>query len=122
MGEKILVVDDEPVLRKFICEVLQRAGGYDVDQASDGFQAVAILKNRRFDLVITDFVMPRMDGVKLLEHVRAMSPQIPVIFITAYLSRESAKTAFPGIECIIKPFGIDDLLSVVRRCLPSKGT
>jgi CheY-like chemotaxis protein len=118
MGRKILVVEDEPLIRKSICEVLQTVGGYEVDEADDGIQAVKLLENRRFDLVITDLFMPRMNGLKLLEHVRSMSPDLPVIFMTGYLSKESAKTSFPGTECLIKPFGVRTLLSSVRRYLP----
>jgi DNA-binding NtrC family response regulator len=121
MGEKILLVEDEPLLRKSMCEVLQRAGGFEVDEAEDGLQALKLLKSRPFDLVITDLIMPRLDGGTLLEYVRSMSPPLPVIFITAYFSRASVNTAVPGqIEYVIKPFGIDDLLSAVRRCLPIK--
>jgi CheY-like chemotaxis protein len=120
MGEKILVVEDEPLIRRAICEVLQRIGGYEVGEAGDGVQAVKLLHNRRFDLVITDLVMPRMDGLKLLKHIRSMSPQIPVILITGYFSKASAKRSFPETECLTKPFGVRELLWAVRRCLPPK--
>lgn len=120
MGKKILVVEDEPLIRKAIRDVLQTVGGYEVDDAGDGVQAVRLLQNRHFDLVITDLVMPRMDGLKLLEHVRSMWPQLPVIFMTGYLSKEAARTSFPGTECLTKPFGVGTLLSSVRRCLPAE--
>lgn len=121
MGEKILVVEDEPLIRKAIREVLQRIGGYEVGEAGDGVEAVKLLHNRRFDLVITDLVMPRMDGLKLLKHIRSMSPRIPVILITGYFSKASAKRSFPGTECLTKPFGVRELLWAIRRCLPPKG-
>jgi CheY-like chemotaxis protein len=120
MGKKILVVEDEPLIRKTIREVLQTIGGYEVDEAADGVNALELLQSRHFDLIITDLVMPRMDGLKLLEHVRSMSPQLPVIFMTGYLSKEAAKASFPGTECLTKPFGIGTLLSAVRRYLPEK--
>jgi CheY-like chemotaxis protein len=122
MGRKILVVEDEPLIRKSICEILQTAGGYEVDEAGDGVQAVKLLERRHFDLVITDLFMPRMNGLKLLEHVRSMSPQLPVIFMTGYLSKEAAKTSFPGTECLTKPFSVRTLLSSVRRHLPAETT
>ncbi|MGH7556082.1 MAG: response regulator [Longimicrobiales bacterium] len=120
MREKILLVEDDPLIRKSILEVLQRIGGYEVCEAEDGVEAVKLLQNRRFDLVITDLIMPRMDGLRLLKHIRSTSPQVPVIFMTGYLSKASGKRAFPGTECLTKPFGIRELLWAVRRCLPPK--
>jgi DNA-binding NtrC family response regulator len=117
MGKMILVVDDEPLIRKAIRESLERVEGYEVDEAEDGVQAVKLLENRHFDLVITDLVMPRMDGFKLFEHIQSMSPQIPVVVMTGYFSEEAARTSFPETECLIKPFGARTLLSSVHRCL-----
>jgi DNA-binding response OmpR family regulator len=117
MGEKILVVEDQPLIRRCICEALKKRGGYEVDEASDGAQAVELLKIRRFDLVISDLMMPKLDGLQLVEEVRSVSPQTSILIMTGYLSKKSAKTSLPGIEFVTKPFGFDDLLATVRRVL-----
>ncbi|MGH7828365.1 MAG: response regulator [Candidatus Binatia bacterium] len=121
MAETILVVEDQPIIRKCICDALQKVGGYRVDEAGDGAQALELINARRFDLVISDFVMPRLDGVELLEHLRSVSPKTQIIFITGYFSKDSLKAFLPGVECVTKPFGVDDLMSVVQRLLPPNG-
>jgi len=120
MAEKILVVEDDVVIRESISQLLQREG-YLVDEASDGAQAVGLLNQRRFDLVISDFVMPRMDGLKVVEQVHALSPQTPVIFLTGYLSRKSAEALLHGMaEFIQKPVIFELLLAKVQRLLGPK--
>lgn len=121
MPETILVVEDQPIIRKCICDALQKVGGYRVDEAGDGAQALELINARRFDLVISDFVMPRLDGVELLEHLRSVSPKTQIIFITGYFSEDSLKAFLPGVACVTKPFGVDDLMTVVQRLLPPNG-
>ncbi|MGH7824046.1 MAG: response regulator [Candidatus Binatia bacterium] len=117
MAEKILVVEDDIIIRESIREVL-RTEGYEVEEASDGAQALGLLKNRRFDLVISDFVMPRMDGLKVVEEVHSTSPQTPVIFLTGHLSRKSAEALLNGMaEFIQKPVTFELLLSMIQRLL-----
>jgi CheY-like chemotaxis protein len=120
MAEKILVVEDDVVIRKSISQTLQEEG-YEVDEASDGAQAVGLLNERRFDLVISDFVMPRMDGLKVVEQVHSISPQTPVIFLTGYLSRKSAESLLHGMaEFVQKPVTVELLLAKVQRLLRPK--
>jgi CheY-like chemotaxis protein len=120
MAEKILVVEDDLVIRKSISQMLQQEG-YEVDEASDGAQAVGLLNERRFDLVISDFVMPRMDGLKVVEQVHCISPQTPVIFLTGYLSRKSAESLLHGMaEFVQKPVSDELLLAKVQRLLRPK--
>jgi DNA-binding response OmpR family regulator len=120
MGGKILVVEDQSLIRKFICEVLQKVEGYEVDEASDGAQAVELINEQRFDLVISDLAMPRVDGFELLAHVRSMSPATAVIFMTGQLFNESVQASLHGIEFVMKPFALEDLLAAVRRLLPHR--
>lgn len=120
MAEKILVVEDDAIIRTSIREVLQKEG-YEVEEASDGAQAVGLLNHRRFDLVISDFVMPHMDGLKVVEQVHSISPQTPVIFLTGYLSRKSAEALLRGMaEFIQKPVTFELLLGMVQRLLRPK--
>jgi len=118
MREKILVVEDQSLIRKFICESLQKVGGYEVDEAGDGAQALELMNDRRFDLVISDLTMPRLDGLGLLDHVRSISPATCVIFMTGDLFNESMQASLHGIEFVTKPFALEDLLAAVRRVLP----
>jgi DNA-binding NtrC family response regulator len=117
MAQKILVVEDDVIIRTSIRDVLKKEG-YEVEEASDGAQAVGLLHARRFDLVISDFVMPRMDGLKVVEQVHSMSPQTPVIFLTGYLSRKSAEALLHGMaEFIQKPVTFELLVAMVQRLL-----
>jgi CheY-like chemotaxis protein len=120
MARTILIVEDDLVIRKSISQTL-RQEGYEVDEASDGAQAVELLSERRFDLVISDFVMPRMDGLKVVEQVHSVSPQTPVIFLTGYLSRKSAESLLHGMaEFVQKPVTEELLLAKVQRLLRPK--
>jgi CheY-like chemotaxis protein len=120
MAGKILVVEDDVVLRKSIAQLLQKEG-YVVEEAPDGAQALGLLNQRRFDLVISDFVMPRMDGLKVVEQVHALCPQTPVIFLTGYLSRKSAEALLHGMaEFVQKPVTDELLLAKVEGLLRPK--
>ncbi|MEX0803492.1 MAG: response regulator [Candidatus Binatia bacterium] len=115
MAGKILVVEDDAITRKNLCLLLSEEG-YEVDQAGDGVQALEILASQAFDLVLSDIIMPRMDGLKLLQRVQSISPQIPVMIMTSYLSASSAPPQ-GAAEFIWKPFLVDDLLFKVDRAL-----
>jgi CheY-like chemotaxis protein len=78
MGGRILVVEDEHVTRTNICDFL-RQEGYQVNEAPDGAQALEMVKKGRFDLIISDFVLPKLNGLNLVEHVHSFSPKVPVI-------------------------------------------
>jgi DNA-binding NtrC family response regulator len=77
-----------------------------------------ILKARRFDLVISDFVMPKLDGLKLVEHLHAVSPRTPILFTTGYLSRDSGQKILHGMAAFIqKPIDFNVLRDAVKRAL-----
>jgi CheY-like chemotaxis protein len=113
----ILVVEDDPRGRYLICEVLRREG-YQVEEAGDGTEALEIVRTQRVNLVITDLVMPKLNGFKFLEQLHLINPQMPVIFITGYLSVVAGKKLLQDVaEIIPKPFEFDALRSAVRRAL-----
>jgi DNA-binding NtrC family response regulator len=116
MAGKILIVEDDVVTRRNLCALLSEEG-YEVAQAGDGVQALEILTWRRFDLVLSDVVMPRMDGMKLLKQLKSVAPQIPVMIMTSYLSSSISSMPAGATEFIRKPFILDDLLSKVERVL-----
>jgi DNA-binding NtrC family response regulator len=116
MTGKILIVEDDTITRRNL-SVLLSDEGYDVDQAGDGVQALEILAGRPFDLVLSDIVMPRMDGLKLLQQFQFMAPQMPVMIMTSYVSDSLSSVPAGAAEFIRKPFVLDDLLFKVQRAL-----
>lgn len=116
MTGTILIVEDDVISRKNL-SVLLSDEGYNVDEAGDGVQALEILARRPFDLVLSDIVMPRMDGLKLLQQLQAMAPQIPVVIMTSYVSDSLTSVPAGAAEFIRKPFVLDDLLFKVQRAL-----
>ena len=116
MTGKILIVEDDAITRRNL-SVLLKDEGYDVDQAGDGVQALEILAGRPFDLVLSDIVMPRMDGLKLLQQLQFMAPQMPVMIMTSYVSDSLSSVPAGAAEFIRKPFVLDDLLFKVQRAL-----
>jgi DNA-binding NtrC family response regulator len=116
MARKILIVEDDAITRRNLCVLLSEEG-YEVDQAGDGVQALEILALRPFDLVLSDIIMPRMDGLKLLKRLQFVAPQIPVMIMTSYVSSSVASVPAGAAEFIRKPFVVDDLLFKVQRAL-----
>jgi CheY-like chemotaxis protein len=119
MATNVLVVEDDRLNRNLICKVL-RNEGHQIVEASDGAEALELLYAQRFDLVITDFVMPRLNGLKLVDQLHPLQPRLPIIFITGYLSAISGKAILDNVaEVIPKPFEPDVLRSTVQRLLES---
>jgi adenylate cyclase len=119
MAANILVVDDDLLNRDLICKVLRKEG-HRVVEACDGAIALEILQVLAFDLVITDFMMPKLNGIEFVEHLHSLQPRIPIIFITGFLSVISGETILDDVaEVLPKPFGPDVLRSTVHRLLDS---
>jgi CheY-like chemotaxis protein len=119
MAANILVVEDDLLNRDLICKVLRKEG-HQVVEACDGAIALEILQVLPFDLVITDFVMPKLNGIEFVEHLHSLQPRIPIIFITGFLSVISGKTILDDVaEVLAKPFELDVFRSTVHRLLDS---
>jgi len=118
---KILVVDDEPVIREMLCAIF-REDGYDVMSAEFGKEAIALAKKNDFDAAIIDIKLPDVDGMQVLSNLRKFNPEICVILITAYPSTDSAIKAIEAdaYEYIIKPFDIGHVKLVMKRGIRSK--
>jgi DNA-binding NtrC family response regulator len=116
MAGKILIVEDDTITRRNL-SVLLSDEGFDVDQAGDGVQALEIIAEQPFDLVLSDIVMPRMDGLKLLQELQFVAPQMPVMIMTSYVSDTLSSVPAGAAEFIRKPFVLDDLLFKVQRAL-----
>jgi CheY-like chemotaxis protein/glycine cleavage system H lipoate-binding protein len=114
----ILIVDDEQVILDAV-SLICSAEGYHVDTALDATTALSKLHTRHYRLVISDILMPELDGFQLLDHVSTKQPQTPVIMATGYSTVENAvRSLYAGaIDFIPKPFTADELLSAVSRGL-----
>src|SRR3989338_6564598 len=89
---QILIVDDEPLIRKSLYEIL-RIDGYRVQMAASGEEALDILEKNEIDIVVTDFKLPKISGLQLLQEIKSRTPKAEVILITGYGSIESAVEA-----------------------------
>lgn len=121
MAFKILVVDDEEIIRDSISYILD-SEGYEVDKAENGKVAYEKIKEKHFDLVITDIEMPAMKGTELLEKIKTLDPQTAIIIITAFGSLDTAITALRNgaSDYILKPVEFDELLIKVKRLFEIK--
>ena len=118
---QILVVDDEPNLRRVLGAQLSR-DGYEVHAASDGEEALRILQEQYIDVVITDLRMPRLDGLELLRRALALEPELPVVIITAHGTVDNAVEALKSgaFDYITKPFDQNEVRNVVKKALRTR--
>jgi CheY-like chemotaxis protein len=120
-AQVVLVVEDEPVIRELILEVMQDRGCQCL-QAADGNAALAMVRSHaNIDLLITDVGLPGLDGRRLAEQAQARIPTLHVLFITGYAEDSIVELVGPGTRMgmLPKPFGVEDLLRAVRGLLPS---
>jgi CheY-like chemotaxis protein len=109
---RVLIVDDEPAVCALVTQAL--AANYDVDEASDGTEAMKAVETNPPDLVITDIRMPHMDGTALLKALRNIAPNLPVIALSGYVDPEDvADYDFDGF--VKKPFELDDFRAIVDQ-------
>ena len=113
--KSILVVDDESITRKNVSELL-RGEGYEVSEAEDGLHALELLDTDRFELVISDILMPRLNGFSIIEGIRSVSPRPKVLLMTAHADLLSPDLV-GSTPCFTKPFRLDDLVSKVKDLL-----
>lgn len=120
MARKVMVVDDDPAVRELVCDALNLAG-YETIPAIDGLEAITIQKRNRPDLIVTDVSMPKVDGFQLLEKLRELGIDTPVILLTARNQKIDISQGFRfgADDYISKPFGIEELVlrvgAVLRR-------
>lgn len=118
----ILVVDDELLIRDLLYDFFHDQG-WDIAVAENGKRALDLMRDRKFDVVLTDLRMPAMDGLELTGHVQQDYPDIPVVIMTGYPSVESAVAALRTkvADYITKPFNVNDLFKRVLSHLPNEG-
>jgi DNA-binding NtrC family response regulator len=112
----ILIVEDDPDVRAMLTRMLG-CGGYVVDSAADGSEALDKFRDNRFNLVITDVRLPQMNGLQLLGEIKQAEPQVPVIVITGYGSVQNAVEAMQGgaSDYLLKPFSNEALQAAISR-------
>jgi putative nucleotidyltransferase with HDIG domain len=118
-GERILVVDDEEAIREIVSSMLANAG-YQTQQAASGTEALAVISgNEPIELILTDLMMPEMDGIALLEKVKEARPDVPAIMVTAVHDISVALAAIRNgaYDYLLKPFEREQMLAMVRRAL-----
>ena len=121
MLKRVLVVDDSVTMRELLAEAVRRVGGVEVASAADGVEALQKLAAHRFDLVITDIGMPVMDGLTLIERIRARESvrSLPIVIMSAMGSwDERARANELGVEeYILKPVQAPQVMAVVKKIL-----
>jgi two-component system, cell cycle sensor histidine kinase and response regulator CckA len=121
-SERILVVDDEPGIRHIIARILLDVG-YWVHEASDGLEALELINRRDviLDIVVSDIVMPRLNGVELLQELSRSHPSLPIILISGYGTEELAHRGIASPCAVLsKPFPSERLIAEVRRCIAER--
>lgn len=122
MTEWILVVDDEPDILRLLKDILMDKTGYKVVTTNNPLEVKSLLQEEQYDLVVTDLKMPLVDGIDLIDIIKKVDAQLPVIIITAYGTSETAEEAAEkgAYDFIIKPFRKETILFAVKRALEWK--
>ena len=120
---RILIIEDEAAIRRVLTKILsEESDTYIVEDAEDGIQGLEKIKNNDYDLVLCDIKMPKMDGVELLEAVKKIKPEIPMVMISGHGDMETAiqTMRLGAFDYISKPPDLNRLLNTVRNALDKK--
>jgi len=112
---RILLAEDDRAMREYLARALERSG-YAVSAVDRGTAAIPLLETEHFDLLLTDIVMPEMDGIELAQRAGDMAPDLRVMFITGFAAVTlKAGKAVPQARVLSKPFHLRDLVLEVDR-------
>ncbi len=112
---RILLAEDDQVMREYLSRALERSG-YHVTAVDRGTAAIPLLESERFDLLLTDIVMPEMDGIELAQRAGEMCPDLRVMFITGFAAVTlKLGKSMPEARVLSKPFHLRDLVLEVDR-------
>lgn len=117
---RILLAEDDGVMREYLARALERSG-YAVSAVDRGTAALPLLEAERYDLLLTDIVMPEMDGIELAQRAAEMAPDMRVMFITGFAAVTlKAGRQMPQARVLSKPFHLRDLVLEVDRLFESE--
>ena len=112
---RILLAEDDRSMREYLARALSRVG-YEVSAVGCGTEAMPLLESEQFDLLLTDIVMPEMDGIELAQRAGVLAPEMRVMFITGFAAVTlKAGKALPQARVLSKPFHLRDLVLEVDR-------
>jgi len=118
---KALLVDDEEDL---VSTLVERLGyrGIEAEYALDGYSALAILQEKKFDVIVLDLKLPGMDGIEILEQIKQLDPHVPVLLITGHGSpvEENQEKPENAYDYLIKPINLETLIAKMREAVHSK--
>src|SRR5690606_8263009 len=120
---KILIIEDEPAIRRVLTKILtEENSSYQVEEAEDGLAGIEKAKDDDYDLVLCDIKMPKMDGIEVLEAIKRIKPEIPVVMISGHGELDTAVNAMKigAFDYISKPPDLNRLLNTVRHALDRK--
>lgn len=113
--KRILIVDDEETIRILLLEIFKSLG-YETETVENGEEAIRQLAGKTYDLLITDYTMPKMDGLELTRRIKIINPSIPVLVFTSY-GPESELLKSGALACIKKPLNISELKVISQNIL-----
>jgi signal transduction histidine kinase/GGDEF domain-containing protein len=122
MGNRILVVDDEKEIRDFLYKALSRIGGFNVELAETGEEALQKIEKETFDLIMTDLKMPKMDGLQLITKIAKSKPEILTVLMTGHGTIDSAVEAMKqgASDYLMKPLNLDELIIRIQKVLEER--
>ena len=122
MENRILVVDDEKEIRDFLYKALTRLGGFHVELAETGEEALQKIEKETFDLIMTDLKMPKMDGLQLITKIAKSKPEILTVLMTGHGTIDSAVEAMKqgASDYLMKPLNLDELIVRIQKVLEEK--
>ena len=112
---RILLAEDDESIREYLARALERTG-YDVDSVDNGLAALPMLEKAEYDLLLTDIVMPGMDGIELAQKTTQIAPKMRIMFITGFAAVALRSNKTPAhAKVLSKPFHLKDLVLEVDR-------
>jgi DNA-binding NtrC family response regulator len=114
--KRLLLVDDDPAFRNSLQEYLERHG-HAVETAANGREALTKLEQAGYDVVLTDYIMPELNGLALLQHIQRYHPFLPVVMMTGERSSHVAAKSFVALgaqACLFKPFDLHQLEEILK--------
>lgn len=116
--KRILIVDDEEMIRTLLLQAF-KFFGYEIETAENGIEAIKQITMKTYDLIITDYMMPKMDGLELIQRIKMINPSIPVLVVTSD-GPECELLKSGALACIKKPFNISELQKISQDILDGR--